>query len=105
MRRIYTAAHLPQAYLLLHMLDAAGIRAKVFNENAQGGVGELPFTHTYPEIWLEHAGDEDRARALIVEFEQELRQPIGLVSCHRCTEDNPDTFDVCWNCGTVLGGE
>ena len=102
MRRIYTAAHLPQAYLLLHLLDAAGIKAKVFNENAQGGVGELPFTHTYPEVWLEHSGDEPRAREIIVEFEHDLREPNGFLSCQRCAEDNPDTFDVCWNCGSEL---
>ena len=55
MKRIYSAASLPEAHLILHRLQEKGIPARVFNENAHGGVGELPFTHAYPEIWI----DED----------------------------------------------
>ena len=51
MRRVYSAASLPEAHLLLHQLLDEGIAAAVFNENAHGGVGELPFTHAYPEVW------------------------------------------------------
>ena len=102
MRRLYTAANLPEAYLLLHLLDEAAVPARVFNENAQGGVGELPFTHTYPEIWIEDAADEDRARRIIAEFEQTQRRAVGSRRCDRCCEDNPDNFEVCWNCGTTL---
>ena len=103
MRRLYTAANLPEAYLLLHMLRAEGIAARVFNENAQGGVGELPFTHTYPEIWVEEEGDIQAARMVIQHFEDSLRgSDGGAVTCPHCDEENPDSFDVCWNCSTPL---
>jgi len=62
MLRLCTAANLPEAYLLLHRLAQAGIEARVLNEHAQGGLGEIPFTHAYPEIWIMEAADEERAR-------------------------------------------
>lgn len=97
MRRLYTAGNLPEAYLLLHMLETEGIDARVFNENAQGGVGELPFTHTYPELWV-NDGDIDRARQVVERFEQP-KGPLTSYTCAHCGEQNPETFDLCWNCG------
>ncbi len=102
MRRLYMAANLPEAYLLLHMLQAEGIEARVFNENAQGGVGELPFTHTYPEIWLERECDSRVAYAVIQRFEESLKGSDASKRCPHCDEENPDSFEVCWNCGTPL---
>ena len=102
MQRLYCAAHLPEAYLLLHMLEQSGIPARVFNENAQGGVGELPFTHTYPEIWLLRDADTEAAQAVVARFEQCLRRGTGSVTCAHCQEDSPDSFDWCWNCGGSL---
>ena len=99
MKRIYSAASLPEAHLLLHRLQAEGIDAKVFNENAQGAVGELPFTHTYPEVWIEHLEDEDRARSVILQFERRVSTPGW--HCQTCGEHNPATFEVCWQCAST----
>ncbi len=100
MKRLYTAGNLPEAYLLLHTLKAAGIEARVFNENAQGGVGELPFTHTYPELWVEDA-EYARARTVVEQFEQPGESSAWL-RCSRCGEQNPDSFDFCWHCSESL---
>ena len=47
MRRVYTAATLPEAHLIRQLLESAGINARVFNENAQGAIGELPVCLLY----------------------------------------------------------
>src|SRR4030067_2712929 len=70
MRRLCTAANLPEAHLLLHRLVHAGIEARVFNEHAQGGLGEIPFTHAYPEIWIMEPAQEARAREILPELER-----------------------------------
>lgn len=101
MKRIYSAASLPEAHLLLYSLEQQDIAAKVFNENAQGGVGELPFTHAYPEVWIEHAEDEHRARLVVEKFESRARVATNT-TCTACEEPNPATFDICWQCGAVL---
>ena len=101
MLRLCTAANLPEAHLLLHRLAQAGIDALVLNEHAQGGLGEIPFTHVYPEIWIIEAVDEERARRVVVEFEQAPDSP-DTARCAACGEMNPQAFEICWRCGGAL---
>lgn len=101
MLRLGTAANLPEAHLLLHRLAQAGIEARVFNEHAQGGLGEIPFTHAYPEIWIMEAADEARAREIIAEYERTPAAP-DTAQCETCGEMNPQGFEICWHCGQPL---
>lgn len=103
MKRIYSAASLPEAHLLVYRLQERGIAASVFNENAHGGVGELPFTHAYPEVWIENPGDEPEARTLVDEFERGSGSAAS-VECTECGEHSPATFEICWQCAAVLAG-
>lgn len=99
MQKLYTAANLQDAYLLLHQLLQAGIEARVLNEHAQGGLGELPFTHVYPEIWLLEPAAMAQARRIVTEYER--RQPAsGACICRTCGEESPGGFELCWYCGT-----
>ncbi len=104
MRRLCTAANLPEAHLLLHRLVHAGIEARVFNEHAQGGLGEIPFTHTYPEIWIMEPAQEARAREILAEFERDPAPSVPM-RCVNCGETNPPGFEICWQCGQLLGRE
>ena len=101
MFRLYSAANLPEAHLLLHRLAQSGIEARVLNEHAQGGLGEIPFTHAYPEIWVMEEADEARARTILAEFE---RPPVSRepTRCQACGEMNPPAFEICWQCGKPL---
>lgn len=98
MERFYIAGDLQEAHLLLHRLETERIDAHIFNENAQGAVGELPFTHIYPEIWLVNREDLARAKKVVAEYER----PIAALEnqkCKHCGEESPGTFEVCWQCG------
>jgi len=103
MLRLYQAADLQEAHLLLHQLAAEGIDARLFNQYAQGGLGDIPFPNAYPEIWLLNERDLARARMVIYSFE---RRPEveGHVTCPHCGEDNPANFETCWHCGASLDG-
>ena len=99
MERIYQANNLPEAYLLRGLLAQAGIDVRIFNENAQGAMGEIPFTQAYPELWLADMGRRDEALAIIAGYEHN-----STVSrdCPCCGEENPQTFELCWHCGKQL---
>ena len=101
MLRLYTAANLPEAHLLLHRLTQAGIEACVLNEHAQGGLGEIPFTHAYPEIWIMEETDVARAQRIVVEFEQ-TPSSQDTARCAACGELNPLAFEICWRCGQAM---
>lgn len=98
MIRIYQAADLPQAHLVAGLLRHAGIASRVLKENAQGGLGDIPFGEAYPEVWIEHPADLDRANAIIDEFERPMVDS-GNMACPACGEENPGNFELCWKCG------
>lgn len=101
MRRLYSAATLPDAHLVKGLLAQAGIEARVFNENAQGGMGEIPFTHAWPEVWIVDDADFARAGEIVRQFEQPATSGPAR-ACGQCAEENPGNFQVCWHCGAGL---
>lgn len=101
MHKIYSANNLQDAYLIQGLLAEAGIESRIFNEYAQGGLGEIPFTQAYPEIWLENKSDVANAQNIIKQYEQTPAETSNLL-CQNCHESNPDTFEICWHCGAQL---
>lgn len=101
MVRIYSAPTLPDAHLVRGLLGQAGIDATVFNENLQGGLGEIPFTHAYPEVWIVDERDLQRAREVIRQIERPAPSTESVI-CPRCREGSPGHFQVCWNCGEAF---
>ncbi len=101
MKRVHTAANLPEAHLVMDLLAHRGIRARVFNANASSLAGELPIEASLPQVWVENARDAERARGLIEEY---LRASTAgpARKCPACGEENPGSFDLCWNCGAGL---
>ena len=101
MKRIYTAETLIDAQMIVDLLAQAGVPSLLFNQNAVGGMGELPVT--YPEVWLKRDFDAARARREIARFENRPPPPTDQ-HCAVCAELNPATFEICWRCNTPLGG-
>jgi hypothetical protein len=101
MQRLFVAAHLPEAYLVRGLLANAGIEARVFNEYAQGAMGELPPAVIHPEVWLEDDRDLDRARRVLEGYAQG-HAAAGSRTCPGCGEENPAGFEVCWHCQKPL---
>ncbi|MBI5612575.1 MAG: DUF2007 domain-containing protein [Gammaproteobacteria bacterium] len=103
MHKLYVAANVPEAYIVLNMLARAGIEARVLNEHAAGGMGELPFTHTYPEVWIDEDADRKLAARILADYQQ--RPPAtGSVRCRQCNAENPGDFEICWQCGGAVSG-
>ncbi len=101
MKRVHTAANLPEAHLLLDFLADHGIRARIFNANASSLAGELPIDAALPQLWVDDAAHAPRARELIEEFTRGSASTVVL-KCPACGEDNPASFDLCWACGGGL---
>jgi len=101
MKRVYSAANLQDAYIVLGLLAQAGIESQVFNANAQGGLGEIPFTHAYPEVWIVEDHDLKRARELVSGYEH-APSVTGHIYCRACGEENPANFQLCWKCGAAI---
>ena len=101
MKRVHSAANLPEAHLLVDLLADRGIRARILNANASSIAGELPIEASLPQVWVDDPADADRARAVIDAFQRETPSTL-VVKCPNCGEENPGSFDLCWNCGQGL---
>jgi hypothetical protein len=100
MKRVYNAASLPEAHILAAHLATRGIRVRVLNANAAGAMGEIPMDAAAPQLWVEDARDEPRAREAIAAFHAQAAGPARR--CPACGEENPPAFDLCWSCGAGL---
>ena len=97
--RLYIAENLPEARMILDLLEEAGIRAEIKNELLVGAFGELPYSESRPQIWIRDAIQFDAARALVAEYEARRRAPEGPPkTCPSCGEENPSNFELCWSC-------
>lgn len=98
--RIYRAASLIDAQLIVDELAAGGMQARIAGHYLGAAVGELP-AEGLVDVWLLEARHRRRARALIEEYEAERRR-AALVPDHPCAgcgELLGAAFGHCWQCG------
>ena len=93
---------MPEAVLLVDLLSEHGIRARVLNANASSLAGELPIDAALPQVWVDDPSHAVRARE-VIDTHFRTRGHLGPpVTCPKCGEENPSSFDLCWACGTGL---
>ena len=98
MLRLTHAPNIAIAALWADALQQAGIKASVQRYYLGSVAGELPPDQCQPEVWLTHAEDEVRARALLHSL-QNMPQRRWLCACGETVEGG---FEQCWNCGTDM---
>ncbi len=86
--------------ILKRMLETARIASMIRNENLAGGVGEIPFTECYPELWLLDANDYPRAMEVLKSWRDAIARPTAVWVCPGCDEVLDGQFSACWQCGT-----
>lgn len=98
MKRVYTAETVFQVTHVRNILEAAGVQTELRNQRLAGGVGEIPFLETWPELWAAEL-DVARARELIEEavYGDAAKEPSW--SCTGCGERIEGQFTACWQCG------
>ena len=96
MRKVFGSDDPILAGHILSLLEAHGIECHARNMNLGGGLGELPVTECWPEIWVNHDADSRRARDLIAA--SRTAAAGGVWEC-RCREKMEAQFEFCWSCG------
>lgn len=100
MKRVHIAPTLLDAQLAADTLSSLGIVTHIFNANAAGALGEVPFMQAQPEIWIEDDAQAPRAREVLASLNNALPTPEKI--CPDCGEHNPGNFLSCWQCGRAL---
>lgn len=99
MKRIYTL----QDPMLMGHIEAVlanhDIACFVKNRHLMGGVGDIPPIEAWPEIWVTHDTDAERALDVIhslLEAGPEDNAPPWI--CAECGESIEPQFTECWAC-------
>ncbi len=100
MQRIHIAPSLIDAQLAADLLDSLGIPTHIFNVNAAGALGEVPFMNAQPELWVQDDAQASRAREVLANVAKTRNK--GERNCPHCAEANPAHFLSCWHCGGAL---
>lgn len=98
MRNVYVAPELARGQLIVDLLSQHGIRARLLNTHATTLAGEIPVAFTGPQVWVDDDRDASLARQLIEDMESASSTHETRV-CPGCDEENPVTFESCWQCG------
>lgn len=99
MKRVFRADSLLQAQLVADTLASLGIPNHILNAYAVGAMGDLPYSQTSPEVWVDDTAQEAHAAEVI----SSLNTPVSADKlCPHCGEINPGNFLSCWQCHSAL---
>lgn len=99
MKRIYSEPTPLFIHQLKDLLEEQGIATIIKNEFLAGGVGELPPTEVWPELWVVDKEDKGPAKRIVDEFIQSSKSSPQDWTCNCCGEHIEGQFNICWNCG------
>ncbi len=98
MRKLRTFDSLTLAAHWQNLFEQAGFAVHLRNQFASSAVGEIPVDQGRVQLWLNDAGDWERAQTLLAQ----LDQPEALAAwlCAQCGERSDGQFSACWKCGS-----
>ncbi len=102
MKLVYTQENRFDVSAMRTYLESHGVPSFLKNEFSSSIMGEVPFFSVWPEIWV---ADElfEQAKRLVEEAQSdESTASEQDWFCHTCKENNPATFELCWQCATPL---
>lgn len=101
MLKVYDAENLLDAQLVHDELRAGGMQVTIKGQYLTGAAGELPPSGIVT-VWISEPRHEQRARALIEEFEQSRQSAPVALYCGSCGEWVEGNFSRCWNCSAWI---
>lgn len=101
MKKVFTSESLVTVAHYRNLLEIAGIRTEIRNQNLGSIVGELPFTEAWPQLWVVHPLDVARAEEIIAEAASAPDSTGPAWRCGACGTENDSQFAACWHCGAM----
>jgi len=96
--RVYSNDNIAIVGSLRNYLAQYDIQAEIRNEFSASVMPELGFSNAWPELWV-FEDDLMQAKELLEKATTTSKQESGEDwLCKYCREENPSTFEVCWQC-------
>lgn len=97
MKELYTNMDSSRIGLYKSILDEAGIASYIQNENTAQLVNMISPIFQ-PTLCIVDDDRYDEAVALLKPLNYNETSELPDWTCAKCSESNPGSFDVCWNC-------
>jgi len=98
MRKVFSSIEVSETVLVRDALLHRGVAATIQNEYS--GRTAIPEFRPPAEVWVTDDHDYDNARQIVVDALATMDNQADAKPwvCANCREENPQSFDVCWNC-------
>ncbi|HEX7236073.1 MAG TPA: DUF2007 domain-containing protein [Gammaproteobacteria bacterium] len=98
MRKVFSSNELSETVLIRDALLHRGVAATIQNEYS--GRSAIPEFRPPAEVWVTDDHDYDDARRIVVDALAAIDSKANAKPwiCANCREENPQSFDICWNC-------
>jgi Putative prokaryotic signal transducing protein len=99
MRKVFSSNEVSETVLVRDALLQRGIDVSIQNEYS--GFSAVPEFRPPAEVWVTHDHDYESARRAVTDTIATLdsRQEGAPWICAACSSENPQSFELCWNCG------
>ncbi len=101
MKTIFSSLNLVEVHHLKNLLQSAGIRCRIRNEDLVRLAGEVPFPECALQLVVEREEDHPAAEKLLAEFLRPQSRPVKPWRCPDCGETIEGQFTACWKCGSA----
>ena len=98
MRKVFSSIEVSETVLIRDALLHRGVAATIQNEYS--GRTAIPEFRPAAEVWVTRDQDYDDARRIVVDALATIDGESNAKPwvCANCREENPQSFDICWNC-------
>jgi len=98
MRKVFSSNEVSETTLVQDALVHHGVEVTIHNEHS--GRSAVPGFRPPAEIWVRRDDDYENARRIVIETIATLSKESDSKPwvCLSCEEENPPSFDICWNC-------
>lgn len=99
MRKVFSSTEISETVLVRDAIEQHGIGAIIQNEHS--GRTAIPGFRPPAEVWVIRDDDYESARKVVIDTIAMLDSKVESKPwvCPACKESNPQSFEMCWNCG------
>jgi hypothetical protein len=99
MRKVFSSNEVSETTLVRDALVHHGVEVTVQNQHS--GRSAVPGFRPPAEVWVSRDDDYENARQIVIDTIATLNSKSDTKPwvCSSCEEENPPSFDSCWNCG------
>jgi hypothetical protein len=99
-KKVFVARDVTEAHFVRGLIESQDIQVTVRGESSAGASAEVPFVDAWPAVCVLDDDCEERARAIVKEYEAGAGGTAGAAwRCHKCGQDVEAQFTACWSCG------